>query len=332
MNEEILLPHIREVRPEDRGKLPVFSHSKLEQFKNCAMAYDFKYNQKMSTKDTSIALELGSLCHLVLEMKGRMLNGEIPFDRDVLDKILEEGYDEVNEKTKDHIPGVKELKSKYWEIWRDPDKEGRTYDEKLKTFQKIVDSEMEDNPYWTPIQFEYSFEFVWDDKVIVHGFIDRIDMNRDGEYRVVDYKTSRKVFDASHLPTSQQFAIYAVAMLLETGKLPVEYQYRFIMIDDEQYALTKGWETRFVKAMNGLLDKIKTNEGSGIWTPKPSPLCYYCPYSHTNPNATIYNSSCEYYSLWTPDKKTFDVNKKFNVLNVTRNNTMQEKPKRKIIF
>ena len=52
--------------------------------------------------------------------------------------------------------------------------------------------------------------------------------------------------------------------------------------------------------------------GSNYLQPKPSPLCHFCDYCITNTNADPWNNMlCDYYSLWTREKKTFEVNKKW---------------------
>lgn len=301
MNEEILKPYIRKVTKEDKKKLPTFSYSKMEVFKTCPFQYDKKYNGKMRTNDTSIALELGSLCHYVLEMKGKMLQDEV--DYDFLKNIEIYGAD--------GLLGTKELKKKYWEEWYAKDNaSGMNYDQKMKIFDDIVHTEMEtDN--WTPFLFEHSFEFVWNNRCIIHGFIDRVD-KRGNDFKVIDYKTSKKVYDQSKLSTSLQFGIYCLAILNEFGALPVESMYRFILIDEHQYALTRGWEKRLIKAIEKILDSIDLMEKEGVWNPKPCPLCHWCNFSATNPNATTYKHECDYYSLWTPTNKTFKTNKIFN--------------------
>lgn len=314
MNELILQPYVRPVTDEDRNTLPTFSHSKLECFENCEFMYDKKYNQKKYSSDTSIALELGTLCHLVLELKGRMLTDDENFgvvNYDKLIDILENGFDEITEKSKEHIPGLVELKGKYWEIWSDKDSEGHTYDDKIELFKQLLYHEMEDGSIWEPYKFEHNFEFVWDNRAIIRGFIDRIDIHGE-KLRTVDYKTSKKIFDAKKLPTSQQFGIYALAILNEFGKLPSQSLYRFIFLDEEQLALTKGWEKRLIKKLTKTFDKIDECTKSGIWTPKPTPLCHWCSYCKTNPNATEYRHDCEYHSLWTPTEKTFAVNQSFD--------------------
>ncbi|MFG6322612.1 MAG: PD-(D/E)XK nuclease family protein [Lachnospiraceae bacterium] len=320
-----LLNRIRPVTEKDR-ELPVFSYSKLEVFKNCPLQYRYKYIEKKYSQDTSIALELGSLCHYVLEQKGRMVAVKQKVDYGKLDNILLDGVSEVDEKTKEKLLGVSQLKRKYFEVWHEADNaSGASYDDKIKLFDQVLHKEMEDTE-WEPTYFERPFEFVWDNKVILKGFIDRIDV-KDGEYRTVDYKTSKKVYEQSKLATSLQFGIYALAILNEFGVLPTESIYRFILIDDEQYALTKGWEKRLIKALDKVFGDIEASEKKEIFVPKPSPLCHWCNFCQTNPEATIYRNECEYFSKWTPTQKTFEVNKKWNALENMNNTT-----KRKLVF
>ena len=222
--------------------------------------------------------------------------------------------------------GVGQLKRKYFEVWHEADNaSGASYDEKIKLFVQVLYEEMEDTE-WKPTYFEKPFEFVWDNKVILKGFIDRIDV-KDGQYRTIDYKTSKKVYEQNKLATSLQFGIYALAILNEFGVLPVESKYRFILIDDEQYALTKGWEKRLIKALDKVFGDIEASENKEIFVPKPSPLCHWCNFCQTNPEATIYRNECEYFSKWTPSQKTFEVNKKWNALE-----NMNTTTKRKLVF
>ena len=320
-----LLNRIRPVTENDKN-LPVFSYSKMEVFKNCPLQYRYKYIEKKYSQDTSIALELGSLCHYVLEQKGKMIVSGETVDYEKLNDILMNGVTETDEKTKEELLGVNQLKRKYFEVWHEADNaSGASYDEKIKLFDKVLHNEMEETD-WKPTYFEKPFEFVWDNKVILKGFIDRID-TKDGQYRTVDYKTSKKVYEQSKLATSLQFGVYALAILNEFGVLPIESEYRFILIDDKQYALTKGWENRLIKAMDKVFGDIEASEKKSVFVPKPSPLCHWCNFCQTNPEATIYRNECEYFSKWTPTQKTFEVNKKWNALE-----NINTAPKRKLVF
>ena len=311
MSNNILSSYIRKVTETDRKKLPQFSYSKMEVYKNCPLQYSYKYNQFLLSKDTTLALELGTLCHLILELKGRMIAANKPVDYDSLTLTKLNGYDIIDGKQREVVLGEEDLKRKYWEEWYVGDNaSGMNYEEKMQVFDKVLHSEME-NDDWEPYLFEHNFEFVWDNRCIFHGFIDRVDKKGD-DFRVVDYKTSKKVYDKSKLSTSLQFGIYCLAILNEFGRVPVENLYRFVLIDEKQKALTKGWEKRLIKAINKVLDSIDKDTASGIWTPRPCPLCHWCNYSTTNPKASDFKNVCDYYSLWTPENKTFKTNKVFN--------------------
>lgn len=333
MNSLLLQQCIRPVDPVKDTNLPRFSHSKLEVYENCVKRYDIQYNQKKRSDDTTLALEIGTLTHKVLEEKGKMLLEGKAVDYDKLNDILQNGCTETDEKTQEEIRGLKALKRSYFEEWYQGDNaSGMSYEDKMKKFNDVLRSEMEDDD-WKPVYFELPFEFVWREKYIVHGFIDRVD-EKDGEYRVCDYKTSKKVFDTKKLSTAQQMGIYGCAILNESGKLPKEYKYRFTLIDDEQYALTKNWETRLIKKLDKVFEAIVESDNTKMYKPSPSPLCYYCPYCENNPNAKEFSRECEYYSLWKPDSKTFAVNKAFDETaeNSTKLNATSKNKERKLIF
>lgn len=288
------------------------------------MQYKLQYEDKKFAKDTSLALELGSLLHYVLEQKGKQLINKGVVDYDELIQILYQGTIETDKKTQEAIIGVNQLKQKYFEEWFEKEV---NYNDKIKIFEKVLHTEMEDTD-WQPYLFEHYFDIVYDNKIRLHGFIDRIDIRKKDnggyEYRVIDYKSSKKVFREQELPSSLQFGIYALAMLNEFNVLPIEYQYRFILLDEIQYALTKGYENRIVKALDKIFANIKLNQENQKFIPSPSPLCYWCSYCKNNPKAKQYRNECEYYSLWKPNSKTFEVNKRWNDLK-TEN-------KRKLIF
>lgn len=321
----LLQGKIRKPIESDKA-LPEFSYSKLDTYKHCPYQYQIKYIDGKYSHDTTLPLELGSLCHYVLEQKGKMLRDSDRVDYDSLYDILQNGTTQTDEKTRKALLGTTQLKKKYYDTWYVPDNaSGKTYEDKLAIFKDVVKTEME-NSEWTPVYFEYPFKFVYDNRIIISGFIDRIDVNNKGEYRTIDYKTSKKVYNKSELPTSMQFGIYALAILSEFNTLPVKSVYRFILIDDVQQALTDGWESRLTKALDSLLDSIDRDTAKDVFAPKPTPLCYWCNYCAKNPLAREYKHDCPYYSLWTPTRKTFEVNSKWNA-----NKPIAAK-KRKLIF
>lgn len=331
---EYLKDYVRPVTEEDRNKLPTYSHSKLEVYENCPYRYGLQYEQGKRSDETTLALELGTVCHKVYETASQMWKEGIVNYNDL--KFLLE-YGDTDEK----ISGIKDLSKKYFEEWYEPDSEGHTYGWKMGQFDKGLHRYIGSFNYneWIPFKEEYDFEFVFNNRAIIHGFIDAILINTEGDMKCIDYKTSKKPFPDNKIPTSQQFSIYCMGMLNDFGKLPVQCDYKFILLNQEQNALTTGFAKRIVKKLNTVLDNIDKNSKNEVWIPSPTPLCFWCSYSSTNPKAVQYKNECEYYSLWTPTEKNWDVNKRFNALDLTKDKHVnkieddsKEKKQRKLIF
>ena len=328
-----LLTKIRPVKEEDKEILPIFSYSRLDTFKQCPMRYKLKYIENKYTDETTLSLEFGTLLHYILEQKGKALIEKNKINYDELFDFLENGGTVEDDKTHQTILGVNQLKKKYFEIWYEKnEKSGLTYEDKISNYKKILYTEMEDSENWEPYKLEYPFEFVWDDRVIFGGFIDRIDIkyiDKTPYYRTIDYKSSNSVYPDKNLPTALQFVIYALAIYNEFGVLPEENIYRFITLDQTQKALSIGWEKRAEKALDKLFNLLDECQVNGIYKPSPSPLCFYCNYSLTNQNkgVKLYNNECQYYSNWNPnDRKNFTVNKKWE------EGIDNKESKRKLVF
>lgn len=329
---KLLKQKVRSVTDEDRKRLETFSYSKLDVLNQCPHRFNFQYNEKLRDPVDTLALNIGTLTHYVLECKGRMLKYEGTVNYEELERILIDGFDEDG----GHKPGVNELRRKYFEEWyTKDDKSGMDYNEKVEVFKKVLRTEMEDSN-WSPVFFERKFEFVYKGtggEYIIMGFIDRIDVNKQsGAYRVVDYKSGKQVFDKSHTVTAPQQGIYGLAILNEFGVLPEEYLYRFTLIDDFCTAMTKGYEKRLEKKLTAWFEKYEEYKSSGEYPPKPTALCYFCPYRLDSSVKGAYNDRCKYYCLWTRENKTFEKIQLYGDAPKTTQPLKQPAIQRKLIF
>lgn len=295
-------------------ELPRLSYSSLNMFVQCPMRYKLRYIDDNKSAVEALHLELGNILHKALEIKYRSIINEKDVNYNELFDVIEMGVAEETEKDKGKfLNGLKQLREKYGnELFEEVDaKSGLSYNEKLDIFFEYIQEDV-DTSEWKPIAVELPFEFVFEDKVIFHGFIDRIDQNLNGELRVVDYKSSNKLFSDKDLTTPLQMVIYALACKEIYNKIPVEYQYDMILLGEKQYVTSKGFLERGVKKIQKILDDMEWCLAIDEWIPKPSPLCYWCEFSETNPNAEWYTKGlCEYYCLWTPESKTFKRNKEY---------------------
>ena len=307
---------------EDRGVLPTMSYSKIDTFENCQRRFEKQYVQRLRGEGSTIALELGSILHKGLEMKGNYLINKEDVDYDEIQNAVLNGCDEETEKDSGHMNGINEIKAAYSDEWLKSleDTENMSYPQKIDIYLKeVLPTRMED-PNWEVIGVEVPFEYVYDNRCIVHGFIDRIDRRVDDEsiLRVVDYKSSKKVFIDSKIKTPLQMIVYDLACLQIYGVIPQYHEYDFILLNQKQASedgvCSKGYLNRGLKKINNLLDKIDEAEAKGEYPPSPTPLCYWCPYApiiHT-PNADKkYGGECQYYSLWIPEHKQFAVNQPY---------------------
>ena len=315
-----ILKKIRPVDEQDLIRLKKISYTAIDVFDKCPMQYKLKYIDRKRENIDTLALNIGTLTHKVLEEKGYFLKNGKSVDYDYLSSILYGGLNTDEE----NILGVNELKQIYFEEWGEPDKNGLSYDNKIEIFcNEVLPKEMEDeNDEWDAFGFEVPFAFVYDERFIIQGFIDRIDIREspdgDLEYRVVDYKSSKSTYNEKNIVTAKQMFIYALACAFMFGKLPTEFLYRFILINKSQKAMTAGWEKRGLKTLERLLTGIEENTENHLWKPKPSQLCYWCDYCKNNLNSKKHRFECPYYMEWTPQNKTFKLHKEWEGKPVTR--------------
>lgn len=259
-----------------------------------------------------------------MELKGRykFQNEEVDYD-EIINTVFQ-GCEEKTDKGTERLIGIDAIKEKYDEDWNKIDESsGMTYDEKMDIyFHEVLPSRMEDDE-WIIAGTEIKFEFVYDDRCIIHGFIDRVDakISEDGkiqELGVIDYKSSKKVFRDADIKTPLQMIIYDLACLQIYGILPTYHEYDFVLLNQKQTTktgvCTKGYLNRGLKKIDKTLDSIEECAKLEVFEPSPTPLCYWCEFadrSHT-PNADPqFAGDCPYYSLWTPLNKNFRVNKEY---------------------
>jgi len=313
------------------SNLEKISYSKISTFEQCPRQFYLKYELKKRSNAASLPLEIGTITHHGKELvglalmdnkkpdyeaiRGAVMSGFTGTEKPVFNEDGEQlNIDELTGITKAvAVLGVDELRNKYFFDWMEKcNKSGMTYDEKLKIyFDNIHNLENEDG--WNVVACELEFDFPYKGKFRLHGFIDRVDKNADDDYRVLDYKSSKKVFDEKYTKTPLQMFIYTLAVESVYGKIPIEHLYDFMLIGEMQNVCSKGYYKRGETKLLKLWEELEACRQSGIWKPKPSPLCHWCDYCETNPNAeAALKRECQYYSLWTPANKTFEVKKKFD--------------------
>lgn len=333
---------------KEEQKLPRFSYSKLSCLDHCGFCYKLEYLDKFFIKEDTLATELGTLVHYIEESIARCIMSNQPIDYEYLkneflniDQNPEDAASHINltelvsvgtenkedamlkivnktqKSSQETIHGINVLKEKYRNEFFEIDENGSSYYsrvlEYLKTGIYRLENYLKKNPQLEIYDVEHKFSVVYDKKAIFYGFIDRIFRNKEtGEFIIEDIKTKNKPFRDQDLTTPLQFVFYSVGLKLELNlpDYPVSFAYDLPFCNLKQVAGTKGCITRGIKKIEKLLGLAF----QPTFTPKPSALCYWCPFSHTNPKQPEEGKfKCPYFSLWRPNgsNKVFDVMNKW---------------------
>lgn len=300
--------------------LPRYSYSALSLANQCMFSFHQKYILKNRADTPTLATSAGTIAHKGKELVSQaLMRGEKPDYDSIMEQVMN-GYEGADKATghPEVLPGMNQLKEQFWDDWIAPDtKSGLTYEQKLRVYQQHLPDE-ELNPIWKTIGVEVNFEFEFNG-VVLFGIIDKVAINKQGEIKLVDYKSSRRPYQGTDLTTPLQMWIYhhAVQAMINTGKIPgatgiVSHEYDFIFIDQIQEAGTQGWLKRGETKLNKILNSIVAATESGVWKPSPTPLCYWCSYCKDSPSAApVFRHMCPYYSLWKPHNKSYGVAKRW---------------------
>ena len=301
---------------KDKPKAKKISHSKLNVYDSCAWKYYLTYEENHFIFTDNISSELGTLLHAVEEKIFNLIkeNNPIPY-QELIDFFQNANLPKRNKfDTENGIFGLNILKEKYKEEFYKTDELGRSYYSKTSDYIEYgihrLEDYFKDNPNIKPFEAEKYFSFTYRG-YILSGFIDRIFYDTEKDiYIIEDIKTKGKPFKDEELVTPMQFVIYCMG-LHECLDIPYEKiicRYNLPFLNITQDAGTKGFIKRGTEKLDKIIDKIESKE----WKPNPSPLCYWCQYSQTNPDQPEEGKNlCPYYSLWTPDKKNKGVENKW---------------------
>ena len=293
-----------------------YSYTRLAQYKSCPFAYDLKYNQKKFCEPPALTLFLGTLVHHIEEKISRaLMAGKKPDYNALLEEFYE--IDIPKQGPFDRggdIFGVNVLKDRFpQEFFTPSDKTGLSYLAKTEMYAQNIKRQerfLEAHPELELWDVEHPFEIEFEGEKL-RGYIDRV-LKYKGEdrYQIQDIKTRDRPYEGSDVTTPLQHIVYALALQKELGlkEPPTECFFDLPFCDQYQEVGTKGFIARGVKQLEKIFGGIHTEE----YPPKPSPLCYWCPYSNTNPKVTTQGeSSCPYYSLWTPENPNYEVLNKY---------------------
>lgn len=227
------------------------SFSRVDMFRTCPRRFRYTYIDRLPTLP-SPALSFGSSIHAALEAFYDRKLPAMPSE-DELVALLYEAWDPT---------GFAEVpRSEQLEYYR----HGQQV---LRRFHRRVAER-----YRLPAATEAWFELPVEHEAVVVGSIDRVDVDDDGRFHVVDYKTNRRVRSRAQVAGSLQLAIYALACRHLYGALPATVSLDFVVAGVE---VRVGVEELDLDAARRAVLDTAARIRAGEDRPVPGPLCGWC--------------------------------------------------------
>jgi putative RecB family exonuclease len=136
---------------------------------------------------------------------------------------------------------------------------------------------LEDPRRLEPAERELYVETLLDSKLLLRGFVDRVDVAPDGAIRVVDYKTGRSPGEMFEAKALFQMKFYALVIWRTRGVVPAMLQLVYLGNGEVLRYVPDEADLRATeRKVEAVWRAIQRAEESGDWRPSPGRLCDWC--------------------------------------------------------
>jgi putative RecB family exonuclease len=242
--------------------LGALSPSRASDFMTCPLLYRYRTIDRLPEEPSADALR-GTLVHKVLEDL---------FDLPSQTRTPDQARDLLVptwEALLEADPGLAELFTE----------EGRDVAEWLGSCRSVLDRyfTLEDPRRLEPAERELYVETLLDSRLLLRGFVDRLDIAPDGAIRVVDYKSGRSPSEMFEAKALFQMKFYALVIWRTRGVVPAMLQLIYLgngemvrYVPDEADLLATE------RKVEAIWQAIVRAQDSRDWRPNRSRLCDWC--------------------------------------------------------
>ena len=136
---------------------------------------------------------------------------------------------------------------------------------------------LEDPTRLEPAERELYVETLLDSRLLLRGFIDRVDIAPTGEVRVVDYKTGKAPGQAFEAKALFQMKFYALVLWRTRGVVPAMLQLVYLGSGELlRYSPDERDLLATERKVEALWRAIARAHETGDWRPRRSALCGWC--------------------------------------------------------
>jgi putative RecB family exonuclease len=144
--------------------------------------------------------------------------------------------------------------------------------------------DLEDPTVLEPAERELYVETLLDSRLLLRGFVDRIDIAPDGAIRVVDYKSGRSPGETFESKALFQMRFYALVIWKTRGVIPAMLRLIYLANGEMvSYAPDEQDLRSTERQLQALWVAIQRAHETGDWRPHKSPLCSWCSFQEFCP-------------------------------------------------
>jgi len=242
--------------------LGALSPSRAGDFMSCPLLYRFRTIDKLPEPFSPVAVR-GTVVHKVLEDL---------FDLPAAERTPERAADLL-------VPAWDALLAAEPLLAEMFGGEGPDVAEWLASAREVLDRyfTLEDPRRLEPAERELYVEALLDSKLLLRGFIDRVDIAPDGAIRIVDYKTGRSVSEMFEAKALFQMKFYALVIWRTRGVVPAMLQLVYLGNGELlRYTPDERDLIATQRKVEAIWRAIRKAEETGDWRPNPSRLCEWC--------------------------------------------------------
>ncbi len=253
--------------------MTIYSHSRLETFKQCPLRYKFKYIDKIKIEKKSIESFLGSKVHETLEWLYKQIKKEkIPSIDEVIIKYIKSWENEFDPSIY-YIVGQKLTTKDYFE----------------KGIKFLLDYYQTNYPFnenTIAIEKKVSISLDESENYKMVGIIDRLVYNEEiDHYEIHDYKTANNLPSLEKIETDKQLPLYSIAIKNDFNTEKIRLIWHYLAYNKKIYSKRTNEQLQQLKKET--LELIKKIENTKFFPYNKTILCNWCEFKE---NCPVFNN------------------------------------------
>ena len=238
-----------ELKKISTTELPL-SVSKVKTFDDCKLKYKYSYIEKLPRKEWA-HFKFGKLLHDTLEhFHIALINDPHQDIRALMVSCFANSRKEYQ--------SDKEQNKEAWDI--------------LKNYISKMEADKPETKI-NVLSVEKEFYIDIGGKVLLNGFIDRIQVDPDGILHVADYKTTK---NKKYLKDYFQLLTYAFVLMLEDPNIQHIRTSYILLRHNFEYTTKEFSRPEVMKVSEKFIDYAEKILSEQLWRPSPTRLCGYC--------------------------------------------------------